>query len=79
MLRIKVEVSAGSSIEGTFEDAISMAKRLGCNIDFDFNGIKCSCNSNSNPSKGIKNWYEAIDYNYKNNPMPHEKILFITC
>lgn len=71
MVTIKIELSAGSSIENAFAESTRLAKMLNCYIDFDFNDVKCSSSPDGDPQKGVDQYYKSVNgrnkYLYANN------------
>jgi hypothetical protein len=60
MLTLKVEMIAGSEIEKSFTEAVELATKLNCYVDFNFNGVECTATPNGNPIKGVFAYHEAI-------------------
>jgi len=60
LLTIKVKVLGGATIESTFKEAIKLATKLGCKIEFNFNGVLCMAYPNGDYLKGIENYYYEI-------------------
>lgn len=60
MLTIKVEPTAGSHISKTFKEAIELAQKTNCYIEFDFNEVKCIASPQGIWEKGEEMYHDAI-------------------
>lgn len=57
MLTIKAEATPGAEIQKTFEDAIQLAKKLNCYVEFDFNDVKCLADPKGSAARGAENYH----------------------
>jgi hypothetical protein len=60
MMTIKVEPNAGDKIENTFKEAVALANKLRCYVEFDFNGVACIACPGGDPKKGASAYFDAI-------------------
>ena len=60
MMTIKAEVTAGESISNAFVEAIALADKLDCYVEFNFNGVMCIANPGGNPKKGAEGYHDSI-------------------
>jgi sugar/nucleoside kinase (ribokinase family) len=60
MLTLKVKAIPGSDIKDTFEKAITLAKKLDCYIEFDFNGVDCIAHPHGKAEEGERQYFIAI-------------------
>lgn len=60
MLTIKVEATAGCEITEAFVEAITIADKLNCFVQFDFNGVTCIAHPGGNPKKGAEIYHSVI-------------------
>lgn len=52
-MSIKVEMEPGATIENAAEQSCALATKLGCDIDFNFNGVHCVAQPNGDPKEMI--------------------------
>ena len=57
---MKIEFNAGNSIENAFEDAIELANRVGCTMEFKFNDVTCLAYPGDNPKTGAEAYYDQL-------------------
>lgn len=57
----------GNSIEDAFDDAAELANKIGCVMEFEFNGVHCIAYPGNNPRTGVERYYKAVksDVKYK--------------
>jgi len=60
MLTIKAEAAPGAEIQQTFKEAIIIAKKLNCWVDFNFNGVQCMASPEGSDEKGAAAYHKAI-------------------
>jgi len=65
MLTIKAEATPGDEIQNTFEEAIQLAKKLNCYIEFDFNGVKCLSDPKGSAKRGAEQYYAVINEKHR--------------
>lgn len=58
---ITVNFNAGNTIEDAFGDAVELATKLDCCIEFMFNNVICVAYPHDNPITGAKAYYQAVD------------------
>ena len=64
-LFMSVGVSAGNSIQVACDEAIVLANKLGINVEFMFNGIKCIACPGGSPSVLAANWEYELESRHK--------------
>lgn len=64
-MTIKVDFDAGQEILTAFADAIKLAKKLDCTVEFKFNDVLCVANEYGNPITGEENYRKALKEKYK--------------
>jgi hypothetical protein len=57
---IKVEVYGGVPIERAAGEACVLARHLGCNVEFEFNGVTCMAKPWGSSAVLVENWYAAV-------------------
>jgi hypothetical protein len=57
---ITVSFTAGTDIDEAAMAATKLAKQTGAGIDFDFNGVKCTCFPHGNPVRLVESYHEQI-------------------
>lgn len=65
MLTINVEITPGEDITSAFADAIELAKKLNCWVNFKFNGVECATGPNGNADFGAENYLKALSRDIK--------------
>jgi len=58
---IKLEFNLGNSIEEAFEEAIRLATTLRVWCEFDFNGVTCLANAESEIAKGVESYHNQLE------------------
>jgi hypothetical protein len=61
---ITLNFDPGNDITDAFEDAVTMANKLGCVIDFKFNDCTCIAYPNSDPKEGVDGYHFSISSKY---------------
>lgn len=61
MLTIKADPNAGDEIDKTFKEAVTLANKLQCYVEFNFNGVVCIACPDGNPEKGASAYHDAIN------------------
>lgn len=62
---MQLNFNRGTNIEDAFEDAVMLANKIGCSMQFEFNGIRCIATPNSDPKTGVKSFRFAVKNNHK--------------
>lgn len=65
MMTIKAEALAGTEITKAFKDAIKLAEKLECYVEFEFNQVTCFTSPGGNAEKGAKEYHKAISNDFK--------------
>lgn len=61
MMTLETMAQPGSSITTAFEEAMELAKKLNCYIQFDFNGVTCCAKQNGNTELGVKLYHDILE------------------
>lgn len=59
-LSITVSVDPGTSIDDAFNEAVTLAGRVGVEIEFTFNGVSCHAFPYGDPQQGVKEFHDAL-------------------
>lgn len=60
MLTIKVEASPGAHISDAFKEAIALADKLDCFVEFKFNDVTCIANPGGSYEKGEEAYSDSV-------------------
>lgn len=61
MITIVAKIEAGYEVVKAFDEAKKIANILGCNVEFDFNGVNCFVSPTGSSDKGAKEYYQALN------------------
>ena len=74
-LHITVDVYGGARIKEAAAEGIDLAKQLGLNVYFSFNGVRCCCSPNGSINILVKNYHKQLvsdsKYKFASSSMPH--------
>lgn len=59
-MTFKTEFDAGTSIEVAASDALRVSVLLHCDIEFDFNGVRCIARPGGKAENLLENYYKAL-------------------
>jgi hypothetical protein len=60
MMTIQAEYGGGGSIHGAAMEAVALATRLECWIEFNFNGVICTATVNGDPAKLATDYFAQV-------------------
>jgi hypothetical protein len=64
-LSLSVQVDAGTRIEDAFCESVELAGRVGVCVNFKFNNVDCTAFPNGDVSKGVEEYFAAINSDKK--------------
>jgi hypothetical protein len=67
MLRLELDVSNGTTIEEAYSEAISVSKKLGIRVRFDFNEVMLYCDQDTNLDEVVADYYKYCEMKRKKN------------
>lgn len=59
-LSITVSVDPGTKIDDAFKEAVQLANRIGVDVEFSFNEVRCHAFPHGDPLRGVKEYSDAI-------------------
>lgn len=60
MIIIKAQMTPGTTVFEAFDEAIKVAKKLECYIEFNFNGVICLAYPNGTAKRGEESYMQNI-------------------
>lgn len=62
---LTIKATPGAEIHSSFVEAIAMAKKLNCFIEFDFNGVKCLADPKGSADRGAQAYQDVVNEKHR--------------